>query len=149
MPFGAVFSDQRDVDNFLALKEGVMPVGLLPAVLAGRQILDRLPAAEQPTTVYFEMVDDIAVVSTTIHKAGTYIPQHAHKHAHLSVIAAGRVAVWKNGELFGCFGTGRQIVIDADVKHMFQALVDETVVLCVHNVSRTGAIEITEKHEIV
>lgn len=104
---------------------------------------------EQPTTVSFEMVDGIATVSTLIHKAGTYIPQHAHRYAHASVIAAGRVAVWKDGEFLGQFAAPQQIVIDAEVKHLFQAMMDNTVVICIHNVSRTGDIEIAEEHQIV
>lgn len=103
----------------------------------------------QPTTVSFEMVDGIATVSTLIHKAGTYIPQHAHRYPHASIIAAGRVAVWKDGEYLGQFAAPDQIVIAAEVKHLFQAMLDDTVVICVHNVARSGEIEIAEEHQLI
>lgn len=104
---------------------------------------------EQPNTVTFEMVDGIGTVATLIHRAGTYIPQHAHKYAHISTVAHGSVAVWKGRAFLGTFAAPRQIVIEAGVKHMFQALEDKTVVLCIHNVSRTGEIELAEEHHIV
>ena len=104
---------------------------------------------DQPPQVSFEMVDGIAVVSTKFAHAGTYMPQHSHKFAHISVLATGKVAIWKDGQYFDTFTAPKQIVIDANVKHLFQALTDDVLILCVHNVSRTGEIEISEEHQIV
>ncbi len=121
------------------------------SMLSEDEVSDLLPDKmmlhpEQPMVVSFEMVDGISVVQTLIHKAGTYIPQHAHEYAHISVIAAGQVSVWKNGDFLGQFAAPQQIVIDAHVKHLFQAMADNTVVICVHNVSRCGEIEIAEEY---
>jgi len=131
----------------------------MPAVSVGPSVIKAamdpaLPSQfvrhpEQPNTVSFEMVDGIGIVATLIHCAGTYIPQHAHNYPHTSVIASGKVAVWKDSSYLGEFVSPQQIVIDAKVKHLFQALEDKTVILCVHNVSRNGEIEIFEENGIV
>lgn len=108
-----------------------------------------LPAAKQPTEVRFEMADGIAVVMTTAPDKGTILPQHSHKYPHISVIASGSVGVWKDGAHMGEFAAKSHIVIEANAMHMFVTRSDDTTILCIHNVSRHGDIEMIEEHQIV
>lgn len=108
-----------------------------------------LPAKEQPTEVRFEMADGIAVVMTTVRYAGTMLPQHSHKYPHISVIASGSVGVWKDGVHIGEFAAKSHLVIEANAKHLFITLADDTTTLCIHNVGRHGEIEMIEEHQIV
>lgn len=104
---------------------------------------------EQPIRTDFEMVDGIAVVSWLVEKAGTVMPQHSHSYPHISQLAVGKVRVWKDREFLGEFAAPAQIVIEAHTKHTFETLADHTHILCIHNVSRHGEIEIAEEHQIV
>lgn len=103
----------------------------------------------QPEVVTCEVVDGIGVVAALFHQKGEIIPQHAHAYPHISVIGAGSVRVWKDGVWSGTYKAPQQIVIEAGVKHLFHVLEDKTVVLCVHNVSRSGSIDVLEEHHIV
>lgn len=106
-------------------------------------------AMEQPIETKFEMVDGVACVMMAIPKAGTYVPQHSHEYAHLSALTNGKVALWKDDVFVGTFTAPHQIVIEAHAKHLFQSLVDNTTILCIHRVDRSGEIEIAEEHQIV
>lgn len=103
----------------------------------------------QPVETHFELADGVAVVSNLFVKAGAHLPQHTHEYAHSSMVANGRVKMWQDGKYLGEFGPGSIVVIPAHSKHIHQAQEDGTIVLCIHNVSRTGAIDITEEHQIV
>lgn len=106
-------------------------------------------AKEQPIETRFEMVDGVACVLMAIPRAGTIVPQHAHNYAHISALVSGKVALWKDGIAMGTFAAPHQIVIEAHAKHLFQSLVNDTTILCIHNVSRSGEIEIAEEHQLV
>lgn len=106
-------------------------------------------AAQQPESVEIKMADGIFVKSYLIHRAGTFIPQHAHKHEHLTMLAAGSIAAWKDGHYLGTFTAPAGIVIEANSKHTFEALVDNCLLYCIHNISRTGDAEIAEEHQLV
>lgn len=106
-------------------------------------------ADRQPTTERFEMADGIALVSITIHVRGSYIPQHAHAHDHITHVASGSIAVWIDGVPKGIYRAHRPIFIAAGVKHLFRAEEDNTNILCIHRVDRTGEIDVLEVHHIV
>jgi quercetin dioxygenase-like cupin family protein len=103
---------------------------------------------EQPFSVQITMPDGIFVKSMCVAKAGTVIPQHAHAYEHSSFVALGSVRVWKDGVLLGDFSAPRFILIPPRTKHRFQTLEDGTIVFCIHNISRTGAVEIAEEHHL-
>lgn len=107
------------------------------------------PSAEQPIRTDFEMVDGIAVVSWLVQKAGTMLPQHSHPYPHLSQLAAGKIRVWSDRKYLGEFTAPAQIVVEANTKHMFEVLADNTHILCIHNASRHGLIEVAEEHQVV
>lgn len=120
-----------------------------PGAWAATDTIVRLPDNEQPIETKFEMVDGIASVLTQIRKAGTYVPQHSHEYAHISALVSGKVDVWKDDVFLGSFASPHQIVIEAHARHLFRAMEDNTTILCIHNVSRSGEIEIFEEHQIV
>ena len=107
---------------------------------------------DQPTEVDIRLVDGVFVKSAHFRHAGMLVPQHAHKFAHLSYIASGAVRVFADNVLLGEFTAPASIVIPARVKHLFETLADNTVVLCIHNADRAEAgddVAIHAEHHIV
>lgn len=105
-------------------------------------------AERQPDSVEIKIADGILVKSMLVHRAGTFIPQHAHQFDHLSMLAAGRVRVFGDGELIGEFSAPSGILIKAGVKHAFETLTHGVLIYCIHNIERTGEIEIAEEHAL-
>lgn len=103
---------------------------------------------EQPHGIEIRMADGIFIKQMIVAKAGTYVPQHAHTWDHVSMLAAGAVRVWKDGALDGDYTAPTAIEIKAGVKHMFAALADNTIIYCIHNISRTGEVDIMEEHQL-
>lgn len=106
-------------------------------------------ATQQPWQVDIKIADDIFVKSILIPRANTFIPQHAHTYDHLSMLAVGTVEVWKNGKAFGVFTAPSGILIEANAKHTFKSLTDNVLLYCIHNVARTGEVDVAEEHQIV
>lgn len=102
---------------------------------------------DQPIETNIHLCEGL-FVKHAIFAEGTYIPQHSHDDAHLSVIATGSVRAWADGELLGDYRAPAGIVIKARTKHTFLALEPLTTVLCVHRVDETGAPSIFEEHQI-
>lgn len=75
-----------------------------------------------------------------IAKSGTIIPQHAHSYEHISYVAKG--AVEFEGKRYDA---PHAIVVPAFKKHTFTALMDETLVLCIHSCEP----DMVEEHQIV
>jgi quercetin dioxygenase-like cupin family protein len=84
-----------------------------------------------------------------IPKAGTIVPQHSHAYDHTSFVASGSVAVRGGPSGPSIVQAPAPIFIPAGVKHSFTSLEDNTLVLCIHNVSRAGFVEVREEHQIV
>jgi quercetin dioxygenase-like cupin family protein len=106
-------------------------------------------AAEQPYGVEIRMADGIFIKQITVPKAMTLVPQHSHTYDHTSMIAVGSFRVWKNGELLGDVTAPTGLMIEAGAKHAFLSLTDGATIYCIHNISRTGEMEIQEEHQIV
>lgn len=95
------------------------------------------------------IVDGVQVKKIVVPNSGTYLAQHSHEYPHLTVIAGGSVDVWKNEhEYYGRFENGAVFEIAAYQKHRFQTLSDRTIILCVHNISRSGAIAVAEENSL-
>jgi quercetin dioxygenase-like cupin family protein len=107
------------------------------------------PSERQPDTTDLRMADGVFCKTMRIHKAGDLVPQHSHAFAHVSVIVRGRVKVWKDGHQLGDFFAPWGIMIEARTKHLFQALEDDTIILCVHDIGQAENVEIVEEHQIV
>ncbi len=82
--------------------------------------------------------------------AGTMLVQHSHPHAHLSVLAAGRVSVKQVDMLRGLFEAREVehqapacITIPAGVQHSVTAITDATW-MCIHQSDETDAAKIDE-----
>lgn len=106
-------------------------------------------AAEQPPEVEWTTADGIFIKQMFIRRAGTFIPQHSHRYAHLSLLAVGAVRLWKDGEPAGTYEAPKPIMIEAGVKHLFEALVDGTTIFCCHNALHPDVAAVLEEHQIV
>ena len=95
-----------------------------------------------PTQTYTS--DGLTIVELTLAKAGTKMAQHSHVYEHLSFLARGAVRVHVPGSEDRDFKAPFGITIQANVKHQFTALADDTILLCIHNTSRSGGIETAE-----
>jgi quercetin dioxygenase-like cupin family protein len=105
------------------------------------------PIDEQPEVFSADCVDDVYVRGVLL-KKGYLLPQHMHAYDHLTVIAHGSVRGWIDGQLLGDYKAPCTITIKANTKHLFLALEEDTVFLCVHNTARTGRVEIAKEHQI-
>lgn len=103
---------------------------------------------EQPDSVEFHLADDVFIKSGSFSKENTVIPQHSHEYDHTSFIARGSVRAWCEDEYLGVFNAPCSIFIKAHAKHTFQTLEPETLILCIHNISRNGLVDIHELHEL-
>jgi quercetin dioxygenase-like cupin family protein len=110
---------------------------------------DLAPAAEQPYGVELHMADDVFVKQMAIPRKGTYVPQHSHVYGHTSMLAKGSIRVWKDGVLDRDYAAPTGLFIEAGVKHTFLSLEDDTVVYCIHNLSRSEVIQVLEENGLV
>ncbi len=105
-------------------------------------------AAEQPYGVEIFTADKVFIKQMAVPKAGTLVPQHAHKYDHTSLLAVGSVIVSADGisqKHHAPYG----IFIKAGVKHSFMTLEDNTIIYCIHSLHRGGHVAISEEHQIV
>jgi quercetin dioxygenase-like cupin family protein len=110
---------------------------------------EMLAVTEQPISTEIYMADGVFTKSMVVRKAGTIIPQHSHRFSHVSVLVRGAVRVTANGDNLGDFTAPCGILIRAGVKHLFMTLVDDTIVLCVHDIGTAEGVEVLEEHQIV
>lgn len=103
----------------------------------------------QPYGKEYTAADGVFIKEMRIPKAGTLVPQHSHEHDHTSYVAKGSVDVWADDVFLGQCDAPHPIYIRAGVKHRFRSREDDTLVLCIHNVSRTGSVEVREEHQII
>lgn len=90
--------------------------------------------------------DGIFIKMMEIKQAGTYVPQHSHTWEHASLLSTGAVKLWKDGVLIGNFEAPHLFTIEANVKHLFMSTKPNTVIFCIHNVSRTGEVDVAEEN---
>ena len=105
-------------------------------------------AVNQPVVTEFG-ADGLAVLSIAIPDAGTLTPQHSHAYEHLTMLAAGSVRVSRTDAEAAEYTAPAGILIPAGVKHLFETLTPDVLMLCIHNTALTGRVEITEEHQIV
>lgn len=107
------------------------------------------PAEQQPISTEIRLADGVFMKTMVIQKAGTAVPQHAHSFDHVSVLVRGSVKIEREGrpDLICLVPTG--ITILARVKHLFTALEDDTIILCVHDIGTAEGVAIAEEHHIV
>src|SRR6185312_7834426 len=76
------------------------------------------------------------------------IPQHVHEYDHTSFLAKGAMYVWEDGVPKGRLDAPQGILIKAGVKHLFQTIEDDTVLLCIHNLHGEGMVKVLAEHEL-
>ncbi len=103
---------------------------------------------DQPPEVEFTLEDGVFVKQMYLAEAGSVVPQHSHEYAHTSMLAVGSVRVWCDEQLLGDFKAPRPITIKAHAKHTFLSLEPGTLIYCIHNVARTGEVEVAAHHQI-
>lgn len=105
--------------------------------------LTGMPLDEACTHATVSVADGIHTEAVRIFKAGTQTGYHVHVYDHTTIIVRGAIEAFADGKPLGRFGEMQSLLIKAGVKHQFSALADDTTFVCVHNVSRTDAIETT------
>lgn len=93
--------------------------------------------------------DGVFVKEMFLAKAGTMVPQHAHEYAHTSLLFAGSVRVWADGEIIGDFHAKAPIEIARGVKHSFMSLEDSTIILCIHNLRGMQNVAVRDEHQFL
>lgn len=106
-------------------------------------------APEPPVDTSIYEADGLWVKQIIVPKAHTYLPQHAHALSHLTMVAAGAVNVWRNGEWDARHDAPEGIYIAAGEKHLFQTLEDRTVLYCIHALATPDALRVLAAHEIL
>lgn len=103
----------------------------------------------QPYGKEYTAADGIFVKEMTIPRSGTLVPQHSHEYDHTSFLATGSIRAWADGVLLGEFTAPYPLFVKAGVKHSFLSLQDNSLILCLHNILRTGAVEVREEHNLI
>lgn len=104
---------------------------------------------QQPAETLIYEADGLWVKQIVVHKAHTYLPQHAHALSHLTMLAKGAVNLWRDGEFDGRHEAPEGVFIPAGVKHMFETLEDGTVLYCVHALTTPDALKVLAEHHIL
>ena len=78
--------------------------------------------------------------SIILHR-GCFIPQHIHDHDHATLIGFGRARGWSGEEWIGDKGIGEAFEIESGKTHTFQALEDNTILICVHDIESSRSIK--------
>lgn len=103
---------------------------------------------DQPDVEEFHLADGVFIKSGLFKQTGVIVAQHSHEYDHTSFIATGAVRAWRDGEYIGEFFAPTSIFIKAKCKHAFEIASPNTLIMCIHNISRNGMIDIHELHEL-
>jgi len=90
------------------------------------------PLSEQPVE-FVDVVAGLYFRSIILEKVGDAVPQHSHRYDHATLVGSGRARLWVDGEWSGDFKAGVAIEIKAARQHVFQALLPNTLLVCVHD----------------
>ncbi len=101
------------------------------------------------TEIDFQTIDGMAIKQISIPERGTLLEQHAHKWGHSTLLARGRVLLWREGELLSYHTAPAIIYVPAGRKHSFQALSDSVLLYCLHNLHGAEAIAVLEEEGIL
>lgn len=106
-------------------------------------------ADEQPVGgVEYMTTDNVHIMQITVPLANTIIPQHSHEYDHTTLVTAGSVIVWAGDKNLGEYKAPKMVEIKAGVMHAFKTLEDNTSLYCIHNISRTGKVEVKEENSM-
>lgn len=109
----------------------------------------RKPMAEEmPVEHEIHEADGVYIRQINVPMSGTALPQHAHVWDHLTMLAAGRVAVWKDGVYDQAYDAPTGIFIKAGAKHSFVTLQDNTVLYCIHAMHGEDKAAVLAEHDL-
>ena|SRR5215472_622888 len=82
--------------------------------------------------VEFKTIDGMFIKQ--IHLSGNQMmyPQHAHQFDHSTLLARGKVVLWKEG-VPSYFSAPSIIWIEKGIQHKFQTLTEDCLIYCLHN----------------
>lgn len=119
---------------------------------SGTENAFKIPQNLQPQELgnwEFHCVDGVFVKQMHLPTANIVVPQHLHRYDHNTLLAAGKLRVWKRDEWIGDYFAPTCLFIEAHTPHTFMSLADNTVAYCIHNVSRSGgAVDIVGEHQL-
>lgn len=108
----------------------------------------RKSVEQPPEDVQWVTADKVFIKQLFIKEAGTLVPQHSHVYDHTTMLAVGAVRVWCDGRYIGDYVAPQPILIENGVKHTFMALQPNTLLYCIHNLSRSEVVEILAEHQL-
>jgi hypothetical protein len=85
--------------------------------------------------------DGVYIKQLSLPKAGMIIEQHCHNYDHMTMLATGKVAVGVDGVYCGTRTAPTGILILANTTHRFEALVDNTLLYCIHNIEHAETLK--------
>jgi quercetin dioxygenase-like cupin family protein len=101
------------------------------------------------TEIDWTTADQVFIKQIHIRQKDVAIPQHSHAYDHTSMLAIGRVRLWKDGVAAGVYSAPVPIFIAAGVKHLFLTETDETLIFCIHNATRPDVARVLEEHDLM
>ncbi len=105
------------------------------------------PTHGLPEGIEIYTADGIFIKQMVLEYVGQVVPQHSHVYEHLSMLAVGKVRLWKDDVLVGDFTAPTGITIAAHCKHTFLSL-QPSIIYCIHNVARTGEVSVESEHRL-
>jgi len=103
-------------------------------------------AENQPIVEAVSVYGGCFVKAYTVPDAGTILPQHSHRHSHMTALISGSVRVWCDGELKGDFTAPALIQIPALTLHKFLTLTPAVGLMCIHSVDAADGEEVEDDH---
>lgn len=89
-----------------------------------------LVTEKRPPVEFIETVSGIYFRSVVLAR-GEVVEEHVHPHAHATLIAAGKARLWVDGQFRADVPAGSAVEVEANKRHMFQALEPGTRIVCV------------------
>lgn len=107
------------------------------------------PLPEVLTEFYapVEFVDEVGdfYFRSIILKQGEYVEQHIHPYGHATYCGNGAARLWVDGVWQRDIEAGHAVMIEANKKHAFMALLPDTRLTCVHDTRSADYIKEKEQ----
>jgi quercetin dioxygenase-like cupin family protein len=98
-------------------------------------------AEHQPEQVDIAIYAGVFVKTWSVRDAGTWLPQHAHEHPHLTLVMRGTVRAWRGEEMLGDYRAPGVVQIPANTPHNFLTLTPDVALACIHNADHIEGAE--------
>lgn len=86
--------------------------------------------------IEFHEANGVSVKQIVVPKRGMAVYQHVHDYEHMTLLTNGSISAIIENEPAGIFVAPAVIHVDANRKHEFIALEDNTILWCIHNSER-------------